>query len=101
MYKSAPEYGWSFGNCSSSHTWIGFGLYTEKCCIQDKKNVLTCSTANIKGDWSNTILMMLGHGFCNDVVDQSARLTIDTSGIYIMYKVYILRYVYKTSYMIN
>ena len=90
MYKSAPEYGWSFGSCSSSHTWIGFGLYTEKCCIQDKKNVLTCSTANIKGDWSNTILMMLGHGFCNDVVDQSARLTIDTSGIYIMYKVYIL-----------
>ena len=93
MYKSAPEYGWSFGNCSSSHTWIGLGLYTEKCCIQDKKNVLTCSTANIKGDLSNTILMMLGHGFCNDVVDQSARLTIDTSGIYIMYKVYILRYV--------
>ena len=87
MYKPAPEYGWSFGHCTSSHAWIGFGLYTEKCCIQDQKNVLACSTDNIKSDWSNTILMMLGHQFCDDVVDHSARLTIDTSGKYIMYKI--------------
>ena len=88
MYKPTPEYGWSFGHCSSSHTWIGLGLYTEKCCIQDKKNVLTCSNANTKGDWSNTILMMLGHRFCDDVVDHSARITIDVSGICIHYPLY-------------
>ena len=94
MYKSAPEYGWSFGNCSSSHSWIGFGVYTEMCCIQDKKNVLTCNTANIKGDWSKTILMMLGHRFCDDVVDHSGRLTIDTSGICIMHKIYVVLYMH-------
>ena len=82
MYKSAPEYGWSFGHCSSSRTWLGIGLYTEKCCIQDKRNVLTCTTANMKGDWSNTVLMMFGHRFCDDIVDHSARLTVDVSGIY-------------------
>ena len=104
MYKSAPEYGWSFGNCSSSHSWIGFGVYTEMCCIQDKKNVLTCNTANIKGDWSKTILMMLGHRFCDDVVDHSGRLTIDTSGICIMHKIYVVLYItlyQKSPYMRN
>ena len=80
MYKPTPEYGWSFGHCSSSHTWIGLGLYTQKCCIQGEINVLACSADNIQGDWSNTILMMLGHRFCDDVVDHSARLTIDNSG---------------------
>ena len=80
MYKPAPEYGWSFGHCSSSHTWIGLGLYTQTCCIQGEINVLACSADNIQGDWSNTILMMLGHRFCDDVVDHSAILTIDNSG---------------------
>ena len=50
--------------------------------IEEKENVLTCSTANVIGDWSNTFLMMLGHRFCDDVVGHSASLTIDTSGIY-------------------
>ena len=87
MYKSGPEYGWSFEHCSSLDTWMGSGTYTEKCCIKDEKNVLTCNTASMKGDWSTTSLMMLGHRFCDDVVDHSARLTIDTSGKYIMYKI--------------
>ena len=80
MYKHAPEYGWSIGHCSSSQEWKGPGIYSEKCCFADKKYILSCITTNKNGDWSSTVLMMLGHRFCNDVVDHNASLTIDISG---------------------
>ena len=81
MYKHTPNYEWSFGPCSSSHEWIEPGIYSEKCCVSEKNNILTCSTTNNNADWSNNVLMLLGHRFCDDLVDYSASFLIDVSGI--------------------
>ena len=83
MYKHTQDYDWSFGQCTSSHEWIEPGIYSEKCCVSENKNILTCSTANKDDDWSNNVLMLLGHRFCDDLVDYSASFLIDVSGILI------------------
>ena len=81
MYKSTSDFGWSLGNCSGSDKWLGSGTYTDKCCISDELQVLTCSTRSRgRRDWSNSILMMLGHQFCDDFVGHTAFIEINVTG---------------------
>ena len=88
---STSDFKWIFGNCSSSHKWLGPGMYTEKCCMQEGNHVLTCSTSRNKNDWSNTDLRMLGHRFCDDFVGYEELIELNISGtIEIWASVYIL-----------
>ena len=64
----------------SSHRWQGPGTYTEKCCDLDAENTLTCSTTLKEGDWSNNILMMFGHRFCDDLVGRVGIISTNVSG---------------------
>ena len=81
MYKSTSDFGWSLGNCSGSDKWLGSGTYTDQCCITEELQVLTCSTRSRgRGDWSNSILMMLGHQFCDDFVGHNAFIEINVTG---------------------
>ena len=84
MYKSTSDFGWALGNCSGSDEWLGSGTYTDKCCISDESQVLTCSTRSRgRRDWSNCILMMLGHQFCDDFVGHNAFIEINVTGYFI------------------
>ena len=81
IYKHTPWYEWSFGHCSMSPIWLGSGIYTDKCCISDGVHILRCSTkSHHKGDWSNTVVMMLGHQFCDDFVGHNAFIELNISG---------------------
>ena len=80
MYKPTPDFGWSFGNCSDSHKWVGSGVYTDMCCISEGWHILTCRTSSHgQHDWSNTILMMLGHQFCDDFAGHNAYIPLNAS----------------------
>ena len=81
FYTRSPEYNWSFGHCMSPHTWLGAGTYTEKCCDFDSISILTCNTTSKEGDWSNNVLMMFGHRFCDDLVGQKGIITVNVSGM--------------------
>ena len=83
FYTRLPEYNWSFGHCFSSHTWLGRGTYTEKCCISDPMNTLTCSTTSKEGDWSNNALMLFGHHFCDDLVGRETEIGLNVAGMFI------------------
>ena len=80
----------------SSLEWLGRGTYIEKCCVTDTNIALTCSTASKDGDWSNTVLMMLGHQFCDDLVGRKGVVKINVSGIYIQSST-----IYRRSHIIN
>ena len=83
MYKSTSDFGWSLGNCSGSDKWLGSGTYTDKCCISDGLHILSCSTSSHdQRDWSNTVLTMLGHQFCDDFAGQNAFIPLNVSGSY-------------------
>ena len=72
MYKPKQDYTWSFGHCSASQKWFGAGTYIDECCISKGKHILTCSTGSSgKSDWSNSVVMLLGHRFCDDFVGRN------------------------------
>ena len=80
MYKPTSDFGWSFGHCSGSGNWLGSGTYTDKCCDLEGWQVLTCSThSHGQRDWSRTVLIMLGHQFCDDFVDHIAFISLNVS----------------------
>ena len=83
MYKPLPNYGWSFANCSDTSNWLGPGTYTYQCCVLDGVHTLTCSTGfySVK-DWSGSVLSMLGHQFCEDVVGYKAFVALNITGGY-------------------
>ena len=82
MYKPTPDFGWSLGDCSGSGIWLGSGTYTDICCISEEQHILNCWTSShYQRDWSNTILMMLGHQFCDDFVGHNAFIPLNISGI--------------------
>ena len=81
MYKQTSDYGWTFGKCSGSKKWLGSGTYTDKCCTSKGSYILSCSTkSHVQRDWSNSILMMLGHQFCDDFVGHMAFIRLNISG---------------------
>ena len=83
MYKPTSDFEWAFGHCSGSDRWHGPGTYTDKCCISDGWNILTCSIRSYsQRDWSNSILIMLGHQFCDDFVGYKAFIRLNVSGDY-------------------
>ena len=82
MYKPTSDFGWSLGHCSSSGIWLEAGTYTEKCCISEEVHILSCiNTGPERHDWSSSILIMLGHQFCDDVVGHKAFIRLNISGI--------------------
>lgn len=82
IYKPTPGYAWSFGHCSVSIKWLGSGTYTDKCCIPEGQHILRCSSGSTgKGDWSNAVVMMLGHQFCDDFVGHTAFIPLNVSGM--------------------
>ena len=82
IYKPTPEYEWSFGPCISSAKWLGSGTYTDKCCISSGQHILRCSTRSWgRSDWSNSVVMILGHYFCDDFVGYTAIIGLNISGI--------------------
>ena len=74
------DFNWAFVNCSASLKWLGPGTYTEKCCLPDGHHVVTCRTSRNKQDWSNNVLLISGHRFCEDFVGYEAAINIDVSG---------------------
>ena len=81
MYKPASDFKWSLGHCSGSEHWLGSGIYTDKCCVSEERDILTCSISSLgKDDWSRSPLMLLGHTFCDDFVGQIAFISLNISG---------------------
>ena len=81
MYRSTSDFHWSLGHCSGSGKWLGSGTYINECCNLEGLHTLTCSTsAHGQRDWSNTVLTMLGHQFCDDFVDHIAYIPLNISG---------------------
>ena len=52
----------------------------KKCCLPDGNHVVTCRTSRNKQDWSNNVLLISGHRFCEDFVGYEAAIDIDVSG---------------------
>ena len=84
MFKPTPNHGWSIGHCNDSLKWMGSGTYTEKCCISGGLHILSCKArSHGDRDWSNNILTMLGHQFCNDFVGHNAFIVLNVTGTWI------------------
>ena len=82
MYKPASDFKWSFGHCSSAHNvMMGLGTYIQKCCLSEGIHLLTCKTARHETDWSNNVVMILGHRFCEDFVGYEEVTPIHISGL--------------------
>ena len=83
MYKPTKDFGWSLGTCSDSRIWLGSGTYTDKCCISDGLQILSCQTSSHgQQDWSKTTLRMLGHQFCDDFAGRNAFIPLNVTGTY-------------------
>ena len=83
MYKPTSDFEWTFGHCSGSDIWLGSGVYTDKCCLSEGWHILTCSIRSyLQHDWSNSILIMLGHQFCDDFNGFKAFIRLNVSGDY-------------------
>ena len=81
MYKPTREFGWSLGKCFGSRQWLGSGTYTDKCCILEEMQILSCNiTSHNHRDWSSTTLTMLGHHFCDDFAGHNAFISINVTG---------------------
>ena len=94
IYKPTPAYEWSFGPCVSSDKWQGSGTYTDKCCISSEQNMLRCSsTSPGRGDWSNAVVMILGHYFCDDFVGNTAFIALNISGIVDLARLYSITHI--------
>ena len=85
--RSTPDDTWLLGNCSQSQKWRGPGTYTESCCLSKGVHTLTCKTSRSKNDWSNNVVMFMGHRFCEDFVGYEAVFSINISGAFIHGKI--------------
>ena len=94
--RSTPDNTWLLGNCSQSQKWRGPGTYTESCCLSKGVHTLTCKTSRAKNDWSNNVVMFMGHRFCEDFVGYEAVFSINISGVFIDGKIWILISVLST-----
>ena len=96
MYMPRSDLGWSLGYCSSFGKWLGSGTYTDKCCISGDLHILTCNTSSHSlRDWSNSVLNILGHQFCDDFVGHNAFIALNISGDFTCTYVYIYFYKYQ------
>ena len=86
--RSTPDYTWLLGNCSQSQKWRGPGTYSESCCLSKGVHTLTCKTSRAKNDWSNNVVMFMGHRFCEDFVGYEAVFSINISGAFINGKIW-------------
>ena len=93
---STPDDTWLLGNCSQSQKWRGPGTYTESCCLSKGVHTLTCKTSRAKNDWSNNVVMFMGHRFCEDFVGYEAVFSINISGAFIHGKIRIHIFVLST-----
>ena len=81
--RPTSDYTWSLGHCSSSHNWLHRGVYIERCCVSEGVHILSCKTDRDKNDWSNNVVMIMGHRFCEDFVGYETAFSINISGVLI------------------
>ena len=86
--RKIPENSWSLGHCSQSQKWVGPGTYIESCCLSKGVHTLTCKTSRSKNDWSNNVVMFMGHRFCEDFVGYEAVFSVNISGAFIHGKIW-------------
>ena len=82
---------WSIGHCYPSHKWLGPGTYVEKCCLSEGIHVLTCKTARHRTDWSDNVVMILSHRFCEDFVGYEELTPINITGLYECWQIIIMK----------
>ena len=79
LHTSENSYTWKLGKCYPSDKYSIDGTYTEKCCIPNGNNVLSCKSAQGNG-WVNAFVGIDGHVFCDDMVGYDKFVLINIPG---------------------
>ena len=74
--KMSDNSNWAIGTCYSSLQYQNPGIYIERCCVLPGDHILTCIQPD-NDDWSQGVLTLLGHEFCNDYVGNIAMIQLN------------------------
>ena len=73
------KYNWQLGPCHTSHTYSRTGTYTDKCCLPNGDNILSCKSSQNHG-WANSVVTIGKHKFCDDSVGYNQLIKLNISG---------------------
>ena len=79
--KVIGSFVWTLGHCSSALELMGHDSYSQKCCLSGAIHVLNCKIRRANNDWSESVVMLLGHRFCEEFVGYETFIAINISGI--------------------
>ena len=82
---------WEFGPCSSAQKYANYMKYTERCCVLEGYQTLTCYNTEKPQGWKNGYLEIQGRRYCDDFMSYKAMQRILVKGIYRGFFVYSLK----------
>ena len=81
LHALSDGYTWEVGECHSTHKYSGAYTYTEKCCLPNDDNLLSCKSTQYHG-WIDSNVKIGDHSFCDDMLGYNKFIRINLAGKY-------------------
>ena len=79
LHTTRDSYKWQLGPCISSLKFSRIGTYTEKCCVPNDDQILSCRSDQPDG-WGNSVVAIGNHQFCDDSVGYNQLIKLNIPG---------------------